>query len=117
MFVAQDIDFNCCCMAYIQLSLLGCPAYVVCDDSLIKPLTGHPLFAPMDRETFITPMYCSFEWEFRRKYHILLKAVGVNEIEKGINFETSTSNIKARKRIQKEENIRFPEPVQMTFFD
>ena len=25
MFVAQDIDHTCCCMAYIQLSLLGCP--------------------------------------------------------------------------------------------
>ena len=36
LFVAQDIDFLAGCMCYIQLSLLGCPGYVVIDDSLLR---------------------------------------------------------------------------------
>lgn len=81
MFVAQDIDHNCCCMAYIQLSLLGCPGYVVCGDSITTPLTGNPLFAPMDRETFITPMYCAVDWDIRRCYHLVLEAIGMKPSE------------------------------------
>ena len=99
MFVAQDIDHTCCCMAYIQLSLLGCPGYVVCDDSLSKPLTGDPLFAPMDRETFVTPMYYAFQWELRRKYHIMSKVVGTNS-----------------PKMWKESKAAPNNAIQMTFF-
>lgn len=93
LFVAQDIDQTCACMAYIQLSLLGCPGYVVVGDSLTKPLTGHPLFAPMDRETFITPMYCSFEWEYRRFYHRILNALGVKPAETYGESDLQSGNI------------------------
>lgn len=41
LFVAQDIDFLAGCMCYIQLSLLGCPGYVVIDDSLLRPATSY----------------------------------------------------------------------------
>jgi hypothetical protein len=36
-YVAQDIDPKCARMAYIQLSLIGVPATVVCGDSLAPP--------------------------------------------------------------------------------
>ena len=40
LFVAQDIDYIVGCMCYIQLSLLGCPGYVVIDNSLTHPCAG-----------------------------------------------------------------------------
>lgn len=125
MFVAQDIDHTCCCMAYIQLSLLGCPGYVVCDDSISKPLTGDPLFAPMDRETFITPMYCAYEWEFRRRYRLMMKAVGINASESNKNKtpELDTHNEKEHEKPAKDKNVPAKKHtadagkmVQMTFF-
>ena len=81
LFVAQDIDQTCVCMAYIQLSLLGCPGYVVAGDSLTKPVTGNPLHAPMDKDVYITPMYLSAEWECRRYYRRTLNALGVKSTE------------------------------------
>jgi len=145
MFIAQDIDHTCCCMAYIQLSLLGCPGYVVCGNSLTEPLTGDPLFAPMDRETFITPMYLAFDWEFRRRYHLMMKAMGIkaskttseiilpsNNKEPYPKVENAVANLLGhctRKFLTghtPETNIgndKSPDgnldskPVQMTFFD
>lgn len=69
LFVGQDIDYTVALMAYIQLSLLGCPGYIVVGNSLTEPLTGDPLFAPMDRETYITPFYASSVWHWRRVWH------------------------------------------------
>ena len=40
-FVAQDIDFLAGCMCYIQMSLLGCPGYVVIDDSILHPAQSY----------------------------------------------------------------------------
>lgn len=40
LFVAQDIDHIVGCMCYIQLSLLGCPGYVVIGNSLTEPCSG-----------------------------------------------------------------------------
>lgn len=70
LFVGQDIDHTVAMMAYIQLSLLGCPGYIVVDDALTKPLVGDTLFAPMDRETFVTPMYCADVWHMRRAWNV-----------------------------------------------
>lgn len=93
LFVAQDIDQTCACMAYIQLSLLGCPGYVVVGDSLTKPLTGNSLYAPMDRDVYITPMYLSAEWEYRRYYHRILNAVGVKSSETRGESDSQSDNI------------------------
>lgn len=40
LFVAQDIDYTAACMCYVQLSLLGCPGYVVIGDTLTSPATA-----------------------------------------------------------------------------
>lgn len=44
VFVGQDIDSVVAKMAYIQLSLLGCPGYIIVGNSLTNPPTGHVLF-------------------------------------------------------------------------
>lgn len=58
-------------LGFQQLSLLGCPGYIVVDDALTNPLVGDLLFAPMERETFVTPMYCSDVWEARRAWNLV----------------------------------------------
>ena len=68
LFVGQDLDPVVAKMAYIQLSLLGCPGYIAIGDSLTTPMTGHPLF-PEDREGleyWITPFFRSDAWEYRK---------------------------------------------------
>jgi type I restriction-modification system DNA methylase subunit len=66
IFAAQDIDMTAGLMCYIQLSLLGCPGYVIIRDTLAHPMTGHPLFVQPADDTWITPFYCSNVWEWRR---------------------------------------------------
>lgn len=60
LFVAQDIDFLAGMMCYIQLSLIGCPGYVVIDDSISSPITGidpHGLIPRDGPNVWYTPMY------------------------------------------------------------
>lgn len=69
LFVAQDIDFLAGCMCYIQLSLLGCPGYVVIDDSLLRPATSydaHGLLPKDGPQVWYTPMYFRDVWHYRR---------------------------------------------------
>jgi len=58
LFFAQDIDWTAAMMCYIQLSLLGCNAFVIIGDSLL-----HPGFHP-DNDVFITPMLYLNQWRF-----------------------------------------------------
>lgn len=69
LFVAQDIDYIVGCMCYIQLSLLGCPGYVVIADSLLNPCTGvdgNPLVPVPGENIWYTPMYFRDVWHYRR---------------------------------------------------
>ena len=66
IFAAQDIDMTVGLMCYIQLSLLGCPGYVIIRDSLIHPMTGHPLLVQPAEDTWITPLFCSDVWHWRQ---------------------------------------------------
>lgn len=69
LFVAQDIDRITGMMCYIQLSLLGCPGYVVIADSLCNPLTGKSPLMPVLRpgqEIWCMPMFYSDIWHYRR---------------------------------------------------
>lgn len=72
LFVAQDIDPTAAMMCYIQLSLLGCPGYVIVGDTLCHPPTD-PL--PADYEVWYTPMYFSDVWHWRRVFHSVDKAI------------------------------------------
>lgn len=69
LFVAQDIDFLAGCMCYIQLSLLGCPGYVVIADSIVNPSTSYDArgLLPADGpQVWYTPMYFRDVWHYRR---------------------------------------------------
>ncbi len=68
VFVGQDIDSVVAKMAYIQLSLLGCPGYIIVGNSLTNPSTGHVLFPEENegKEIWITPMFMHQAWEMRR---------------------------------------------------
>ena len=68
LFVAQDIDRTVGLMCYIQLSLLGCPGYVVIGDSITNPVVGEPLM-PLEmpgQELWCAPMFFSPDWIYRR---------------------------------------------------
>ena len=69
LFVAQDIDFLAGCMCYIQLSLLGCPGYVVIDDSIVRPSTSYDARGLLPKggpQVWYTPMYFRDVWHYRR---------------------------------------------------
>ncbi len=68
LFVGQDIDRVVAQMAYIQISLLGCPGYIAVGNSLTNPMSGPVLF-PQESdgiELWITPMFASDIWQGRR---------------------------------------------------
>lgn len=73
LFVAQDIDRVAGLMCYIQLSLLGCPGYVVIADSLTNPIVGSVLRPAQkeNQEFWFTPMYASDVWHYRRLYNMM----------------------------------------------
>lgn len=118
LFVGQDIDFTVAKMAYIQLSLLGCAGYIVIGNSLTEPCispNGSPLFAPMEREVYITPMYCSEIWEWRRQA-VLLKqifaALDIPPKEEIVENEPAPAP-----ESEPESESEIFEPVQLSLFD
>ena len=78
VFIGQDIDRIVAMMAYIQISLIGCPGYIIIGNSLTNPPTGHVLF-PQDtegQEIWITPLFMHDIWEMRRTKELLLGLFG-----------------------------------------
>ena len=70
IFVGQDIDNTVAMMAYIQISLIGCPGYIVVGNALTEPMTGHVLFGEGTERTFYTPFFFTEKMEFLR--HVAL---------------------------------------------
>ena len=73
LFVAQDIDFLAGMMCYIQLSLMGCPGYVVVDDSISHPITSvdaRGLIPHDGPNVWYTPMFFRSEWHWRRTWEM-----------------------------------------------
>lgn len=70
LFVGQDIDRVVGMMAYIQISLLGCPGYIVIGNSITHPVVGLSL-APEEQECqefWYTPLYFLDVWHYRRVF-------------------------------------------------
>lgn len=114
LFVGQDIDPTVAKMAYIQLSLLGCAGYIVIGNSLTEPCVspnGSPLFAPMEREVYITPMYCSEIWEWRRQ------AVLLKQIFAALDRPPKEEIVENEPAPATEPEPEVFEPVQLSFFD
>jgi len=73
VFVGQDIDRVVAQMCYIQLTLLGCPGYIVVANTLTNPAVG-PVLCPQPKqgqEYWFTMMFMQDEiWQFRRMMHM-----------------------------------------------
>jgi len=91
LFAGQDIDNIAGMMAYIQLSLLGCPGYIVIANTLTNPLVGDPLM-PTEKEEqdfWYTPFYFRGVWETRKQLRMLQKLdrmLGIKECTEKKNF-------------------------------
>ena len=79
IFAAQDIDPIVAMMCYVQLSLIGCAAYVKIANSLTHPMTGHPLHQQPAENLWLTPMYFSDVWHWRRVFGMLDKMTPIAE--------------------------------------
>lgn len=69
LFTGQDLDRLAAMMCYIQLSLLGCPGYVVIGDTLLHPATAYDkrsLLPTYGQDVWFTPMYYSDIWAGRQ---------------------------------------------------
>lgn len=74
LFVAQDIDELAALMCYIQLSLLGCPGYVIVGNSLSEPIKyiDKKGLVPADEtNVWYTPMYYRNVWQTRRAFAMM----------------------------------------------
>ena len=81
VFVGQDLDPVVAKMAFIQISLLGCPGYITVANTLTNPQTGPVLFPHEGegQEVWITPMFMSRIWELRRTKEMFLGLLGGTE--------------------------------------
>ena len=89
LFVGQDIDRVVGMMAYIQLSLLGCPGYIVIANTMTNPIVGSPLM-PVEKEGqefWYTPLYFSEVWHFRRAFSLLKNISGTGTTQKTVEKE------------------------------
>lgn len=142
LFVAQDIDFVVGMMCYLQLSLLGCPGYVVIGDTIAHPAISYDKRGLIPKDTgnvWYTPFYFRDIWNWRciaAKMDILFSAPMTaksaetpQEQPKQITHKaTPSTGKKPRKRVAtpapaKKEPKVDPEPSfgetktgQLTFF-
>ena len=110
VFVGQDVDSTVAMMAYIQLSLLGCPGYIKIGDSLRYPMTGNVLFGDGEEHTYYTPMFLTEKFEFLRRAEILKQLFySVGTAEKP---QTDANNHQPKAAMQQlEPVVQQPEPV------
>lgn len=68
LFVGQDIDSVVAKMCYIQISLLGCPGYIIIGNSLSEPVCGDTMEPSFKRpeDIWFTPLYFTDIWTLRR---------------------------------------------------
>lgn len=108
LFVAQDIDQTAALMCYIQLSLLGCPGYVVIGDTLSNPVIEDL----RDHDVWYTPLFFSDVWHYRRIFKAMDKMIGGGRKE--INGKAKIEAIKPIKATQKANQDE--QPLQLTLF-
>lgn len=81
LFVGQDVDRTAAMMCFVQLSLLGCPGYVVVGDSLLNPTVGPSVLLPVPQEgqeIWYTPVFFTDTWQLRVAIE-RIKLLGVSE--------------------------------------
>lgn len=98
LFVGQDIDPIVAKMCYIQISLLGCPGYVLIGNSLVDVPVGNvldPLY-PRPEDVWYTPMYYSDVWQMRRMFS------GVQALTEAAREEPPAPNEPKTPKLQKQ---------------
>lgn len=96
LFIGNDIDPVTAQMCYIQLSLLGCPGYIVVANTLTDPVEGDPLFPKekASQDFWYTPFWYRTEWAYRR----ILRTVQALEVRPKryvFNFDFEKESIEA----------------------
>ena len=70
LFVGQDIDSLVANMAYIQISLLGCPGYISVGNTLTSPQLAHDKRGLLpdikQNDVWFTPMFMNEVWTTRK---------------------------------------------------
>lgn len=80
LVAAQDIDYTTGMMCYIQLSLLGCAAYIKIGNTITDPMCEGD-----NKENYwYTPMYFSDVWIMRRQWRALDRLFHKPEVEGGV---------------------------------
>ena len=79
LFVGQDVDSIAGRMAYIQLSLLGCPGYIVIANTLSNPITGNVLCPDIreGQDFWFMPFFFRQSWDIRRRYQVMERVLGL----------------------------------------
>ncbi|MGL5433766.1 MAG: N-6 DNA methylase [Lachnospiraceae bacterium] len=120
LFVGQDIDRIVGMMAYIQISLLGCPGYIVIANTITNPLIGDPLMPTEQKgqEFWYTPLYFNQVWHWRRTFRTM-DALFRNQLEQKLEKETEQKAVSNQiiSRTQKSKQARNEMNGQISLFD
>jgi type I restriction-modification system DNA methylase subunit len=84
-FIGQDIDRTAAHMAYLQMSLLGMPGYVVVANTLSNPIVGtalEPVEQP-SQDFWYTPLWFSDVWQMRRAWYRVDELTRNSRTERG----------------------------------
>lgn len=108
LFVAQDIDHTAAMMCYIQLSLIGCPGYVIVGDTLRNPVTESMLG---ESNVWFTPMYNSQVWSWRRVFKSIDQLGHRMPVVRPAVHESSPVQ-----PVDKEKQVEEQKPMQLTLF-
>lgn len=98
LFIGQDVDPVVAKMCYIQISLLGCPGYIVIGNSLTEPIIGtdtNPIVTN-DNDIWFTPLWFVGFWQFRLSKKMKEPVAESNE---GIKVTQTSSKNKPPKPI------------------
>jgi hypothetical protein len=112
-FVAQDIDFTAAMMCYIQLSLLGCPGYIIVGNTLTTP----PTESLSNQNVWYTPLYFHEVWRWRRVLKAIKSVTGKHEnvIKTDINVAGTAEIVNDTPKIENDiPKLGF---LQLSLFD
>lgn len=124
LFVAQDIDMIVGCMCYIQLSLLGCPGYVVMANTLTNPGTSidsRGLIPVPGEHIWYTPFYFRDVWHHRRlafQMDLFLRSMPATQEVTSLPEAEHKEEVKIEIKLEPEQPVPLNETKrgQLSFF-
>ena len=124
LFVGQDVDYTAGCMCYVQLSLLGCPGYVVIANTLSDPLISldeRNLLPVPTQNIWYTPFYFLPIWDGRQRMaylDCLIQIADRKSDENRVKAEAPQQSTVEAQKPEAEPAVVFNETRtgQLTFF-